>query len=89
METIADVLLGDYRKKGMEIEKLCTQAVARDPFCREYIKERFALLQHIARPAHRAADGRDSPPCVIFQDLSFWRRARPAWRLLWLRGRVW
>ena len=80
-QTIADVIAGGYRKKGLEIERLCSQAVARDPFCREYMEERFALLQHIV--------GGDSPPCVIFQDLSFWRRVRLAWRLLSMRGGVW
>ena len=79
-QTLADVMVGGHRKKGQQVETLCSRAVVRDPFCRQYIEERFALLQHI--------DGRDSPPCVIFQGLSFWRRLRLAWGLLTMDGGV-
>ena len=79
METVADALLGEYRKKCSQAERLCSQAIANDGFCREYIGERFVFIQHI--------EGKDSVPCVIFQDLSFWQRVRLAWRLVWTWGR--
>ena len=88
-QTIADVIAGGYRKKGLEIERLCSQAVARDPFCREYMEERFALVRHHGFGISVRVDPGDIPPLLIVNALSFWRRVRLAWRLLWMRGGVW